>query len=213
MPWVLGIISTSWSKTIPWAFVNSRGCGEKTSSTPTTLKSDTTGAAISEPMPKLRQTSGSTRESLSASSHQTRRPLRTHSPDNPSRDPGGAERRGAGSPARTRQIIWSPAKNAKAAPLDPVRPRACPAMSRKTAARLFPSSRTLPRTASTEASARYQRRRRQLHEIDATAPGWPFSPMARLFASLFRSATRGSAARGTQVARFERRGSNMRSAG
>jgi len=64
----------------------------------------------------------------------------------------GAPNGGAGSPVRTRQVIWSPVKNARAAPLDSVRLRAQSAMNWRTAATSFPRSRTLRRTVSIAAS-------------------------------------------------------------
>jgi len=124
---------------------------------------------MSEPMPKERQRSGSTRGSLPVSSHQTRRPLRTHSPERPCLVSRGAPNGGAGSPVRTRQVIWSPVKNARAAPLDSVRLRAQSAMNWRTAATSFPRSRTLRRTVSIAASVRFQPRWRQPRWIQATA--------------------------------------------
>ena len=107
------------------------------------------GAAISEPTPRARPTSGSMRGSFSASSQETRRPLRTHSPDNPWFTSTGAPSGGAGSPVRARQIILSSVSSAKAAPVAPVRFKARPVMSCKTASTSSPISRSSRRTAST----------------------------------------------------------------
>ena len=99
--------------------------------------------------------------------------MRTHSPDSPCFASTGAPSGGAGPPARARQIILSSVRNARAAPLAPVRLKARSVMRCKTAPTSSPISRTSRRTVFTEESGFCDNDRRRLGRflVLALAPG------------------------------------------
>lgn len=131
----------SCSKAATHSSSKANASGENTSSSPTTSFSERIGVARMDRIPSARQLSPSIRGSVSASSHRSKVPLRTHSPEKPDAASNRYPTGGALSPMLARHTSASSSRIAMTAPLPLVSNNARVATSCKAAFSLeFPKN-------------------------------------------------------------------------